>query len=268
VTRRGASGAPRGRTARPAAVGASEAATRARLLEAAMRLFAERGVRSVTVRDICKAAGANVAAVNYHFGDKERLYDEVVGQALAAVKEFDAFATSAPEGFSPEEKLRHYVRAHLIRGGEAPDSERRGLLRELFRRELSEPDGRRLEMLKQVFGARWRYLGTLVRGVLGEGAPPDVVARAVLSIQSQCILPLVLPPSLTPVPLRTPAEREQFVEHVVTFSLGGLAAIARGRAGERRVSLRAAPQRSRSAALPRAGNAAGAVRAPRKRRAS
>ena len=50
--------------------------TRARLLKAAEQLFAERGFRKVTVREICHAAKANVAAVNYHFGDKLGLYRE------------------------------------------------------------------------------------------------------------------------------------------------------------------------------------------------
>jgi len=52
--------------------------TRDRVLKAAERLFAERGFKKVTVRDICRAARANVAAVNYHFGDKQGLYREVL----------------------------------------------------------------------------------------------------------------------------------------------------------------------------------------------
>ena len=44
--------------------------TRDRLLAAAERLFADRGFKKVTVRDICTVAKANVAAINYHFGDK------------------------------------------------------------------------------------------------------------------------------------------------------------------------------------------------------
>ncbi len=52
--------------------------TRQRLLTAAERLFADRGFKKVTVREICLAARANVAAVNYHFGDKLGLYREVL----------------------------------------------------------------------------------------------------------------------------------------------------------------------------------------------
>jgi len=61
--------------------------TRARLLVAAERLFAERGYEATSVRDITADAGCNVAAVNYHFGGKERLYLETVRQLLGELRD-------------------------------------------------------------------------------------------------------------------------------------------------------------------------------------
>jgi AcrR family transcriptional regulator len=63
-----------------------DAATRARVLDAATRLFAERGFHGTTVRDIATAARANVASGHYHFGSKRDLYVEVLRAAFADVR--------------------------------------------------------------------------------------------------------------------------------------------------------------------------------------
>lgn len=60
---------------------------RAALLAAAARLFAEHGYAATPTRAICAAAGANVAAIHYYFGDKAGLYREVL---LAPLREMTA----------------------------------------------------------------------------------------------------------------------------------------------------------------------------------
>lgn len=57
--------------------------TRSRLLDAAERLFADRGFHAASVREITELAGANVAAVNYHFGSKEQLLRAVTDRIVA-----------------------------------------------------------------------------------------------------------------------------------------------------------------------------------------
>jgi len=56
--------------------------TQARLLEAALTLISERGEEGVTLRELTDAAGANVAAVSYHFGSLQALCDAAVEHAL------------------------------------------------------------------------------------------------------------------------------------------------------------------------------------------
>ena len=58
------------------------AETQERVLEVAERLFAERGLDAVSIRDIIAAAGANLGAINYHFGTKERLIEAVFERRL------------------------------------------------------------------------------------------------------------------------------------------------------------------------------------------
>lgn len=56
--------------------------TRARLLEAAESLFIERGYEAMSLRQITSRADANLAAVNYHFGSKEFLMQELLSKRL------------------------------------------------------------------------------------------------------------------------------------------------------------------------------------------
>ena len=85
----------------------ADAETRARLLEAAASASsASAGFKQVTVREICRAARANVAAVNYHFGDKLGLYREVLQAAIDAMRETNEAAREAGQGQPPEEQLR------------------------------------------------------------------------------------------------------------------------------------------------------------------
>ena len=74
-------------TALPSAISqASQLATRVALLDAAERLFSQNGIEGTSVREIIKAAGANLGAINYHFGTKDRLALEVFARRLEPVK--------------------------------------------------------------------------------------------------------------------------------------------------------------------------------------
>src|SRR6266436_8582572 len=108
--------------------------TRERLLETAGEVFAEHGFRDATIREICEKAKANVAAVNYHFGDKEELYAAVFTYARScAVAPFDEQVTP---GIPAEERLRVFVRAVLTRFF---DEGRPAWLGKLLAREMIDP---------------------------------------------------------------------------------------------------------------------------------
>lgn len=63
---------PAARSAQPTRSDGIEA--RSRLLHAALALFAEKGFAKTSTREIAQAAGANIAAISYYFGDKAGLY--------------------------------------------------------------------------------------------------------------------------------------------------------------------------------------------------
>ncbi len=71
---------------------------RQRLIAGALRLFAERGFASVTVRDIAAACGVSVGLINHHFGSKEGLRDAVDGAFMAQFEE----ALRAAPALDPE----------------------------------------------------------------------------------------------------------------------------------------------------------------------
>jgi AcrR family transcriptional regulator len=72
----------------------SQAKTRQRLLDAAGELFAEKGFRLAGTREICRKAGTDIAAIHYHFGNKESLYEAVLRYAdnllVDAIPTFEA----------------------------------------------------------------------------------------------------------------------------------------------------------------------------------
>jgi AcrR family transcriptional regulator len=61
--------------------------TRARMLSAAARLFAARGLAGVGLREITTEAGVNLAAVNYHFGSKEKLLEALFAERARPITE-------------------------------------------------------------------------------------------------------------------------------------------------------------------------------------
>lgn len=61
--------------------------TRSRILDAAERLFMEHGLEATTLRMITAEAQANIAAVNYHFGSKEALIEELFRRRLTWLNE-------------------------------------------------------------------------------------------------------------------------------------------------------------------------------------
>src|ERR1700744_5622166 len=85
---------------------AAHAETRRELLEAAGEVFAEVGFREATVREICRRGNANIAAVNYHFGDKKTLYLEVLRYSSArAMEKYPPLLNVGPDA-PPEKRLR------------------------------------------------------------------------------------------------------------------------------------------------------------------
>ena len=203
--------------------------TRDRLLKAACELFSERGFKKVTVREICERARANVAAVNYHFGDKLGLYRELLQQAIDGMRSVTDSARAAGEGYSAEEKLRRYLVIflhHVLKPQHA-------VLHRLFQRETLDPTPVLDALVEQGIRPRVEYLSGVIAEMLTCDPSDPRVLRCAGSVQAQVVT--YLPNSIAAklgFPFKgTPADIDAAARHIVEFSIGGIRAIARQKPG-------------------------------------
>ncbi|MGH7782693.1 MAG: CerR family C-terminal domain-containing protein, partial [Candidatus Binatia bacterium] len=158
--------------------------TETRLLEAAGEIFAEYGYRGTTVRQICEKAGANIAAVNYHFGDKEGLYMAVLRSVPDAHAEKYPRNAGLNSAATPEQKLRAYIQSLLHR---VFDEGRPGWHTKIIAREMSGPTRALDTLLEEVARPLHQELACIIRELLDGGISNDAVRLCTLSIMSQCV---------------------------------------------------------------------------------
>jgi len=84
-----------------------------KLLRGALSCMAEKGFAATSSRDIARAAGANVASINYHFGSKEALVNEALGQCFGMWNQRVEEAFEAAGGLGPSDQLRAVLRAAI-----------------------------------------------------------------------------------------------------------------------------------------------------------
>jgi AcrR family transcriptional regulator len=208
---------------RPAASGGDQD-TRARLLDAATRLFAEQGFKRVTVRAICRAAHANVAAVNYHFRNKLGLYREVVEQGIAVLQETTDLVKRATATGTPEEQLGAYIDVVTERLVSASGHE---WLHRFIAREMAEPTPVLSSFVDRGLRPRFEHLEHIVAGLLQ--LPPDHprVVECAMSVLAQIMMFRSNPVTeRMRARARTPAPTPQAIAaHIKVFSLAGIHAL-------------------------------------------
>ncbi len=200
--------------------------TRERLLEAAGRLFADRGFKKVTVRDICRAARANVAAVNYHFGDKLGLYREVLQSALDAMRATNDAARQAGAALPPDEQLRRYI-AVVVRRVLGPGND---TVHRLIHREMNDPTPALDALVEQGVRPRIEYLAGVIGAIIACAPTDQRVLRCVASVQAQTLayLPNPIASRLGLANQPTAANLGDIADHIAEFSLAGVLAVGRG----------------------------------------
>jgi AcrR family transcriptional regulator len=133
-----------------------------RLIDAAGQAFAQRGYEAVGIREICHEAKANVAAVNYHFGDKRGLYIAALRHAQScSVDEMQEPVW--PPGMTPQDKLQTFIRA-MLESKLAPERPQWHL--ELMLREVTRPTDACREIVEDYIRPMARTLFSILQEML------------------------------------------------------------------------------------------------------
>ena len=206
--------------------------SRTRLLDAAEALFAEKGFRDTSVREITTAAHCNVAAINYHFQNKDNLYKEVYVRRVRQLREarisaIDGVMSRGREA-TLEELIGTYARSFLEPLMEEPSGQAAMML---MTREMNEP-----RLSKEIFFEEMvRPVQERLEGaveILCPGIDRESAGQSIQAVVGQLLHYTRKRELYQANPnLPAPPETEVMVEHLVRFSSAGIRAFAGKEAG-------------------------------------
>ncbi len=207
----------------PATVASSDDKPRRILIEAASEVFSAVGYDSATIREICLRAGMNVAAVNYHFGDKLALYTATLQFAIAS--EGVPGPVNGLESLPPEEALRTFLKntySHFAR------SDHPAFYTRIMLRELAVPTAGFNTVVERLVRPRMMILVDIVGRLLD--LPPthkkarlaahSIIGQAVHYVQGRPLISLLWPDWTI-----DPEQMEEVINHIADFSIAALRAM-------------------------------------------
>jgi AcrR family transcriptional regulator len=197
-------------------------ATRRALLDAAAEVFAEVGFRQATIRDICRKAGANGAAVNYHFRDKQGLYTEVLKASYRLALEKYPPDFGLPANPTPEQRLHAFVRSFLLRIFTPGPHSRHG---RLMSREMIDPTAALDALVKEVTKPMAEGLRAIIAALGGPGLAEPHLSMCAMSVVSQVLFYHHCRPVIVRMMPEFPVgERavEPLANHITQFCLAAL----------------------------------------------
>jgi len=155
------------------------ARARSRLLQEAIRIFADKGFARASTREICQAAGQNISAIHYYFGDKAGLYRAALLDPIDATSA--RFAGFDDPALSLADALRMLMGALLAppTDSAAPDVAMR-----LFLREMIEPSSAFLDIVSQHILPQHQRLVALLARHVGLTEPDDAVHQLAFALSA------------------------------------------------------------------------------------
>jgi AcrR family transcriptional regulator len=192
------------------------AEARGHLLLTALRLFAEKGFAKTSTREIAQAAGANIAAISYYFGDKAGLYRAVFTEPWGSAK--DDIALYDQPDFTLRQSLQGFIGSFLdpMKQGELVQQCSR-----LRYREMLEPTGVWAEEIDKDIKPAHAALVAVLGRHLGVVRADDDLHRLAFSIAGlalQMFISREVIESVRPQLLKTPKAIDQWAEQLVDFA--------------------------------------------------
>ena len=202
--------------------------TKERILEAAGEIFGTRGFKDATIRTIARDAKVNIAAINYHFRDKEGLYGAVLEEVFhLGFTRFPASMDLAANA-DPQQRLKAFIRAMFYRLQSKEGWGGIGGRGRLIARELLDPSPAFEAVLDRYIKPHKDLLINIIRDVMGTDPGPEKFMPCALSIIGQCIYYALASPVIRRISAdNAPTEEnlDRLAEFVWLFSLGGIAKI-------------------------------------------
>jgi AcrR family transcriptional regulator len=196
--------------------------TRTRIIHAAGPIFAEKGFKAATIREIRQKAGVNQAAINYHYGSKENLYLEAI--SLAHPAKFEPLGRPEwPEGTRSEVKLRDFICSFLtnLLGQESGSWQE-----QLMMREFLDPTPACREMMQKHLRLRFGLLQEILDEILPQSTPAHKRHQIGFSVIGQCVLyrsgRKIMPLIIDDEEIAEHYSVEQLAEHITQVSLAAL----------------------------------------------
>ena len=205
--------------------------TRQRLLEAAGEVFADMGFHKATVRDICSRAGANIAAVNYHFGDKERLYSEVLKFAHGCALSKYPPSLGLPDDAPADKRLHAFILSFLQR---LMDQGRPAWHAKIITREMSEPSGALDAMVDEQIRPHFAYIRQVVADLVDRKLDEEAIRLCCNSVIGQCLFYHFAQPitrRLFPQRIFDMKDAQQIADHISRLTLAGIRQMSKSKNG-------------------------------------
>jgi len=194
-----------------------------RILAVAEEVFADYGFKGATIRDICKKAEVNIAAVNYHFGDKERLYIETVKRAHICNARDLPIEEVDPPGSPPVVRLERFIRG-MVASMHAPA---RPSAMKLMMREMADPGKAAGTVVDEFIRPLAFRLKSILRDVLPDVPEPQLLMTG-FSVISQCLFYRQNRPMMGMVFGKEAVSVltvDMVADHVVRFTLNAIATL-------------------------------------------